>query len=352
MSIVVGRAPARASLLGGGTDLPAYYEKHGGCVVSMAVSLYAYGQASPRANDLELVSLDHSSREVISPAQFARRMSPPIIAEEFLTYQKAVAWHFGIERGRLAAASEVPAGMGLASSASICVALVLAASTFVGEDLDRDAIAETACRIEMKVLGRACGKQDQYASTFGGINAIEFHQDGSVDVTPLNLRPETIQRIESRIMLFTNGARRNAQSVLAEQARRSSSDPETVAALHQLKEMAYEARTMLAAGDADAMGGLLHMAWEAKRHLNSQTHTPEIDRVYAIAREAGAIGGKLAGAGLVGTLLLYCPEESQDEVRRSLASQGWRERIVTIDWSGASLCANIEGPLVLTDGTT
>ncbi len=350
MSIVVGRAPARVSLLGGGTDLPAYYERHGGAVVSMAVSLYAYGQASPRPYDLELVSLDHSSREVITPKQFARRMRPPILAQEFLTYQKAVAWHFGIERGRLAAASEVPAGMGLSTSAAISVALVMAASRFIGEDLDRAAIAETACRIEMKVLGRSCGKQDQYASAYGGVNSLEFFRDGSVEVTPLKLSPQTIATLQSRLMLFTNGARRNAQSVLAEQARRSLSDPETVTALHRIKELAYAARDLLSADEPDAMGQLLHEAWECKRHLNSQTHTPEIDRVYALARDAGAIGGKLAGAGLVGTIMLYCPEESQDEVRRTLASQGWRERKVSIDWGGASLCANIGGPLVLQDG--
>lgn len=348
MSIVVGRAPARVSLLGGGTDLPAYYERHSGAVVSMAVGLYAYGQASPRPYDLELVSLDHSSREVISPQQFARRMRPPILAEEFLTYQKAVAWHFGIERGRLAAASEVPPGVGLASSAAVCTALVVAASRFVGEELDRPTIAETACRIEMKVLGRACGKQDQYAAAFGGINLIEFQRDGQVQVTPLQLNAQTINALQSRMMLFTNGARRNAHTVLAEQARRSSSDPETVAALHELKDYAYAAKDLLLAGEADAMGQLLHGAWEAKRHLNSQTHTPEIDRVYGLARDAGAIGGKLAGAGLVGTLVLYCHDESQDEVRRTLASQGWRERKVSIDWGGASLCANIGGPLVHT----
>lgn len=347
MSIVVGRAPARVSLMGGGTDLPAYYERHGGAVVSMAVSLYAYGQASPRPYDLELVSLDHSSREIVSPQQFARRMRPPILAEEFLTYQKAVAWHFGIERGRLAAASEVPPGAGLASSAAVCVALVMAASRFVGEELDRATIAETACRIEMKVLGRSCGKQDQYAAAYGGVNSIEFFRDGSVEVTPLTLPPDTLAALQARIMLFTNGARRNAQSVLAEQARRSSSDPETVGALHRMKELAYSARDLLIAGDPDAVGALLHEAWDVKRHLNSQVHTPEIDRVYALARDAGAIGGKLVGAGLVGTMALYCREENQEEVRRTLASQGWRERKAPIDWGGASLCANIGGPLVL-----
>jgi D-glycero-alpha-D-manno-heptose-7-phosphate kinase len=202
----------------------------------------------------------------------------------------------------------------------------------------------------MKVLGRSCGKQDQYAASFGGLNHFEFFRDGSVEVAPLQRSPETIGALQSRVMLFTNGARRNAHTVLAEQARRSASDPDTVKALHQLKDYAYAARDLLQAGEPDAVGHLLHEAYEAKRHLNSQTHTPEIDRVYALAREAGALGGKLAGAGLVGTLILYCREESQDEVRQTLGSQGWRERKVALDWGGASLCANIGGPLVLTDG--
>ena len=345
MSVVVGRAPARVSLVGGGTDLPAYYERHGGAVVSLAVSLYSYGQASPRQADLELVSLDQGSREVITPAQFTRRMRPPILAQEFLTYQKAVAWHFGIERGRLAAASEVPAGGGLASSASICVALVMAAARFVGEQMDTAQIAETACRVEMNVLRRPCGKQDQYAAAFGGMNLIEFFRDGSVDVTPLKLSEDTIHALEQRIMLFHNGSRRNSTPVLAEQARRSVADPETVDALGRLKEMAYEMRDVLEAGRLDDVGELLNRAWESKRYLNSQVSTPMIDRCYSLAREAGALGGKLAGAGLAGTLMLYCPASSQDEVRRTLATQGWRERPVGFDWEGAALCAEVGTPL-------
>jgi D-glycero-alpha-D-manno-heptose-7-phosphate kinase len=345
VSIVVGRAPARVSLVGGGTDLPAYFERHGGAVVSIALSLYSYGQASPRQADLELVSLDQGSREIITPAQFTRRMRPPIIAQEFLTYQKAVAWHFGIERGRLAAASEVPVGSGLASSASVCVALVMAAARFVGEPLNRQQVAETACRVEMNVLRRPVGKQDQYAAAYGGLNLYEFFRDGSVDVTPLKVAEETIAGLEQRIMLFGNGARRNSSAVLAEQARRSASDPETVDALHRLKEMSYEMREMLESGKLDDVGALLHRAWESKRYLNSQVSTPTIDRVYSLARQAGALGGKLAGAGLAGTLMLFCPPEAQEEVRQTLASQGWRQRSMGFDWEGATMCAEVGVPI-------
>lgn len=337
MSIIVGRAPARVSLVGGGTDLPAYYERHGGAVVSFSISLYSYAQVSVRPADLELVSLDAGSRELIPSAQLARRSRPPILAEEFLLYQKAVAAHFGVDRARLAASSEVPTGAGLASSGSICVASVQAASRFVGESLSRAEIAETAARIEITLLRRACGKQDQYASAFGGLNMIEFYRDGSVDVTSLRMTDASIAALKSRVLLFHNGSRRSAVGPLQEQTRRSASDPETVRALGRLKELAYQTRDVLEAGAIDEVGPLLHEAWEAKQHLNSQVSSPEIARAYALARSAGALGGKLAGAGVAGTLVLFCLEETQDDVRRILASQGWRERRAGLDLDGVSV---------------
>lgn len=337
MSIVVGRAPARVSLAGGGTDLPAWYTRHGGAVVSFTIGLFAYGQASPRQSDLELLSLDAGSREVVHSGQFERRMRPPILAEDFLLFQKAVAWHFGIERGRIAASSEIPNGAGLGSSGALCVALVQAASAFVGEMMDRNAVAETAASIEMDVLRRSCGKQDQYASAFGGYNLIEFFRDGSVDVTPLKITPEIEEVLQNRILLFGNGARRSAVGPLQEQARRSESDPDTVRALGRIKDLAFEMREVIEGGDFDRVGELLHEGWLAKQHLNSTVSAPEVARLYALAREAGASGGKLAGAGMSGTLVLYCPEETQDEVRGVMASQGWRERRADLDREGAAL---------------
>lgn len=334
---VTGRAPARVSLVGGGTDLPAYYEKHGGAVVSFAIARYAYGHLSPRKSDLELVSLDQKSREIIHAAHLARRLRRPIIAEEFLTYQKAVAVLFGIERARIAAGGDVPIGAGLASSGAICVALVTAATAFLGEEATRYDIAEAAFDVEMRILRRPCGKQDQYASAFGGCNLIEFDRDGSVQVTPLALRPETIRGLEERAMIFSNGSRRSATGPLTEQERRSGSDPDTVHALGRLKDMAYEMRDVLERGDLDRVGTLLDEAWAQKQHLNSQVGTPEIAQAYGAARAAGATGGKLAGAGMGGTLVMWADPYDQDEVRGALSELGWSQRPMTIDWDGAVL---------------
>lgn len=341
MTTIVGRAPARISLAGGGTDLPAYYERHGGAVVSFSIDVFAYGHVSPRAADLKIVSIDAGSRELIPTPQFSRRVRPPILAEEFLLYQKAVAFHFGIERGTIAATSEIPPGAGLGSSGAVCVALVRAASSFVGEDLDRTAMAETAFRIEAHVLRRGCGKQDQYASAFGGLNLIEFFRDGSVDVTPLRVAEQTRRALESRLMVFSNGERRSAVLPLQEQARRSASDPDTVLSLHRLKEYAFAMREVLERGEVDRVGEILDEAWRAKQHLNSTVGAPDVVRTYATARAAGATGGKLSGAGLGGTLVLYCNEERQGDVRRALAGLGWRERLIAIETEGAALCAEV-----------
>lgn len=338
MSTIIGRAPGRVSLAGGGTDLPAYYKRAGGAVVSFAIDRYATAEAAP-ANDLELVSIDSGLQETIPASAFARRVRPPILAEEFLLYQKAVAWHFGIDRGRLAVSSNVPTGAGLASSGSVCVALVVAAGRLVGENLERAQIAEAACTIEMEVLRRACGKQDQYASAYGGLNLIEFFRDGSVDVTPVKATIETRAGLAGRIMLFHNGASRTSVVPLQEQARRSESDPGTVRALDELKDMAYEMREHLEHGRLDDIGHLLHRAWVAKQHLNSTVAAPDIVRAYETALAAGATGGKLSGAGLAGTLTLYCPPERQDEVRAALGLLGWTQREVNVDWEGATVRA-------------
>ena len=342
----IARAPGRISLGGGGTDLPAYYERYGGAVVSLALPTHAYAHVSARASGLELVSLDHGSREVIPAERFARRMRYPFLAEEFLTLQKAVAWHFGLDRARFAASSELPAGGGLGASAAVCVALVAAAAAYLGENVDRTGMAEIAARIEMSVLRRPCGKQDQYTSAFGGLHLYEFSRDGSVAVTPVAVGPDVRRSLEEHLILFSNGGRRNAAGPLAELVRRcTTEDAGTLNALAELKAVAYAVRDALEADDVSAVGSLLDRGWSAKRRLHSQVTSPEIDRAYALAMEAGALGGKLTGAGLAGSMLFVCPPSRQDDLRRVLGSQGWRSEPVRIEDAGASLYEEDSGAL-------
>jgi galactokinase/mevalonate kinase-like predicted kinase len=337
MRIVVARAPGRVSLAGGGTDLPAYYERHGGAVVSFAIPAAATAIVSERSNGLDLVSIDNGVHELISPERYARRMRHPFLAREFLTMQKAVAWHFGLERARVAAASELAAGTGLGSSAAVCAALVAAAGSYVGEPLERRMIAATAARIEMSVLRRPCGKQDPYASAFGGINLIEFGRDGTTLVTPVELPMVRRRDLERHLVLFSNGARRNAAVPLAELARRVPSEKETMIALGELLETAYLLRTAIERGEFRTVGALVDRGWRAKRRLHDQVSTKEIDRIYAMGRDAGAMGGKLLGAGTAGTVLFVCAPERQQDLRQVMGTQGWRASDVSIEDAGATL---------------
>jgi len=349
MRTVVARAPGRVSLAGGGTDIPAYYERHGGAVLSFTIPSSATAVVSERSNGLDLVSLDHGVHELITAERYARRMSHPFLAREFITMQKAVAWHFGLDRARVAAASDVAVGSGLGSSAAVCTALVAAAGAYIGEPMERRMIAATAARIEMSVLRRPCGKQDPYASAFGGINLLEFGRDGTVAVTPVEISPGTQRELERHLMLFSNGARRNAAAPLAELARRIGTDKQTMIALGELLETAYLVRTAVERGELRTVGALVDRGWRAKRRLHGQVSNPEIDRVYAMARAAGALGGKLLGAGLAGAMLFVCAPERQQELRQVMATQGWRADEVTIEDAGATL---IEQPEEEATGTT
>ena len=338
MPTVYARAPGRVSLAGGGTDVPGFYERQGGAVVSAAIPTFASVSVGPCAGALDLVSVDHGSRELIAADRVATRVRFPFLAEEFLTLQKAVAWHFALDRARLATASDLPGGGGLGASAAVCVALVGAAAAYLGEPLDRHGIAEIAARIEMTVLRRPCGKQDQYTSAYGGLNLLEFGRDGTVRVTPIRLGADVSRDVAAHLLLFANGGRRNSAGPLAELARRvAAEDDATIAALTALKSNAYETRAALEAGNVERFGVLVDEGWQAKRLLHSQVTTPEIDRALSLAKTVGAFGGKLTGAGLAGSLLIVAPPAAHQDIRAALATQGWRPKTIAIEQAGLTV---------------
>jgi D-glycero-alpha-D-manno-heptose-7-phosphate kinase len=333
--MVIVRAPVRISFGGGGTDMSSYYTQHGGFVVSTAIARYASVMAYPRGDgEIHITSADYGQHEA-----FRRGDIPPV--NEPLSLPKAAIARFA--RHGLAATgidmlltSEVPPGTGLGSSSAMAVALTRAIAEYTGMALTTNEIAEIACSLEIDYLGMPIGKQDQYASAFGGLNTIEFSTAG-VTVTPLPLPPGTLRALDDRLMLFSTGIQRRSGSLLSRQQANMRDQPEVVEALHRIKQHAYAMCEHLSDGDLDGFGRLLHECWLEKRRLSNGVSSPAIDDCYGAARDAGALGGKITGAGGGGYLLLYVPLSVQPRVRQTLRGRGLREMPFTFDSAGVQV---------------
>jgi D-glycero-alpha-D-manno-heptose-7-phosphate kinase len=333
--MLIARAPLRISLAGGGTDLEAYYGKYGGAVVSLTIDKYFYVFISPSdSGHIQVSSSDYQTF-------YRQRLDESPLWDGDLRLPKAIIKHFGVDAGlSIFLASQVPPGTGLGSSSTVTVALIKALSVLRGERLSRQDIAELACRIEIDELGMPIGKQDQYAAAFGGLNFIQF-TDRGVDVERLELADGVRQALEQRFMLFFTGRSRNSAQILGEQKRSSERNRATVIeALHVIKQGALEVRNDLLQGDLSRIGDCLHRSWLAKRQLAHGISDPWIDQWYEAARSAGATGGKIAGAGGGGFLLLYAEPDCQDLVTDTLQANGLSRMDFRFESGGAMVIMN------------
>jgi D-glycero-alpha-D-manno-heptose-7-phosphate kinase len=330
--MLIARAPMRISLAGGGTDFPAYFREHGGLVVSTSIDRYFY--AFVRLNSGESVQITSSDYRML----FRQRRGEPILWDGDLALPRAFLDHFGIDAGlSIFLASEVPPGTGLGSSSAAAVSLAKALSGLAGMSRTREQLAQLAAHIEIEKLGFPIGYQDQYAAAYGGLNAIYFTRDGVV-VEPLGLPPTVERTLERRLMLFFTGSSRNSAAILREQhAASERGEPAVIASLHRIRESAERTLTLLRSGDLDGYGSLLDQSWQAKKRLAQGVSNPRIDEWYELARQNGAAGGKIAGAGGGGFLLLYCREESQDAVATALERRGLVRMDFAFEQGGAML---------------
>lgn len=333
--MLIARSPVRISLAGGGTDLPAYYLRYGGAVINTAINRYFYVILNVNDSDtLQITSSDYQTFYRHNP-------DTELMSEGSLSLPRAVLHHFGITHGlSMFLASEVPPGTGLGSSSSVTVALVKAVSAACGWTMSKQEIAEEACHIELQKLGMPIGKQDQYASAFGGINYIEFRADG-VEVTPLSLALDTWQRLQRNLMLFFTGSSRNSTEILSKQSRSSrQDDAQVISALHSIKAMTAEVKTCLEQGNLEAFGDLLDQNWQAKKRFAPGVSNAKIDESYAKARAAGALGGKITGAGGGGFLMLYCEERHQPRVTEVLGELSLQRMDFRFDQNGSQVLMN------------
>ncbi len=296
------------SFVGGGTDLPDFCELHGGAVVSTAIDKWIRVIVAPRFDDDLRVS--YSRTETVSTASE--------VEHELVREALRVT---GLPRGLdVVTLADVPSqGTGLGSSSAVTVGLLNALYAYQGVFRSSTDLAEEASRIEIELLAKPIGRQDQYATAHGGFNFIEFiPREGGVRVEPIVSPPKTLERLHRSLMLFYTGRQRAASDVLSQQ-REAVVNGRATAALETMRDLAYELRDALGAGHVDAVGPLLDRNWQLKRSLTDAVSDGQVDDWYGRAREGGASGGKLLGAGAGGFLLFVVPPECQARVRNGLS---------------------------------
>jgi D-glycero-alpha-D-manno-heptose-7-phosphate kinase len=324
--MIITRTPLRISLGGGGTDLPSYYRRSGGLVISAAINKYLFvGINSTFTDDY---FLKYSALERVNSVEDIRH---PIIREAFLLHPIGPA----IE---LVSLADIPAGTGLGSSGAFTVGLLRAIYAHKREAVTPDTVAKEACHIEIDRLKRPVGKQDQYIAAFGGITCFEFRPDETVEVIPLTISSDTLHDLEEHLVMFFTGYSREADDVLAEQKSRSERDDrEMLANLDFVKFIGIESRSALESGDVKTFAGLMNEHWEYKKRRSSSMSNKQIDRCYDVAKASGAIGGKLIGAGAGGFLLFYAKDT--ESLRLAMAEEGLGEVRFHFDHDGASVLA-------------
>lgn len=305
--MIISRTPMRVSFLGGGSDLAVYYGRGFGQVLSTAIDRYIFITVNRKFDDLIRVS--YSKTEMVDHVD---KVEHNIIREAM----KIV----GVERGvDIVYMGDIPlgtAGIGLGSSSSLAVGVLNALYAYVGKHVSAERLAREACEIEIDRLGHPMGKQDQYAAAYGGFNRYRFNKDESVFVDPIIWRRATREALNAKLLMFYTGVERHSSTILADQ---QDGIRDNAGYLDQMVALSETMREMLVKNDLHAVGELLHQGWMGKRKLAPGVTSPRIDELYELARGAGAVGGKILGAGGGGFLMLYAEEADQDRVRQALA---------------------------------
>jgi D-glycero-alpha-D-manno-heptose-7-phosphate kinase len=307
--VIIVQTPLRVSLFGGGTDFPDYYKAEGGCVLTTAIDKYVFVTIKRRFDDK--LRVGYTRTELVDEVS---QIDHELIREAFCLT--------GIRSGvEITTMADIPsAGSGLGSSGAVTVGALHAMHAYQHEMPSAERLAREACQIEIDRLGKPVGVQDQYIAAFGGFRWIEFGQDGSVRVERLPLEPFVERSLNDNLLLFFTGHTRDSSRILSEQ---QANLPDSAPVLNALRDMAREARREIAAGNLDSLGRYLDQAWTLKQRLASRISNSSIDDLYETARRAGALGGKITGAGGGGFLLLYCANGQRQAVREAL--RGLRE---------------------------
>jgi D-glycero-alpha-D-manno-heptose-7-phosphate kinase len=327
--MIITRAPLRIPLGGGGTDLPSYYSRRGGALISAALNRYIYVTVNRRFE--KEIRVSYSQTEIVDSVDAIKHG----IVRECLRFT-GISDHIEITT-----VADIPGNTGMGSSSAFTVALLLALHAFKREHLPSQQLAEEAYHIERDILGEPVGKQDQYLAAFGGVTTMDIAPDGVVKVGSLSFDENVLDNFESNLLLFYTGVRRSASDILKSQdTRAQESESDVLSRLDRIKEIGFEIRAAILAGDVRRFGELMDVHWQTKKQLSGKISSSDVDRWYDLARGSGAAGGKLMGAGGGGFLLFYCDQDKK-LLRQKMAEQKLREVKFHIDWDGAKVIANL-----------
>ena len=327
--MIITRTPFRITLGGGGTDLPAYYSKYGGFIFAAGINKYMFINVNRPIVD-DLVRVKYTKSEIVDHTDQLQHE----IAREALKMM-------GIERAiEIISIADIPAGTGLGSSSCYAVGLLNALHTMKRDYITLQEIAEEACRLEIEILNKPIGKQDQYMAGFGGLTVLDIQKEGIVHVRKANVSNATIDDLNRNMLIFYTRTSRSADEILSEQSKGAKEEKKNVInSMHYIKELGYKILDAVESGNITDVGLMFDQHWQYKKRISARMTNPHFDRIYEIAKENGALGGKISGAGGGGFFLFYV-EEKQGKFREEMKKLGLREMRFRFDFEGTKVLVN------------
>lgn len=327
--MIITRSPFRVTLGGGGTDLHSYYSKYGGFIFSITLDKYMFLYVNRPVVD-KLIRIKYSKSETVNELKNVKH-----------DIAKACLQKLGITDSiEVTSMADIPSGSGLGSSSCYTVGLLNALHALKRDYISLHDLAEEACEIEIDMLKKPMGKQDQYLAVYGGFTVLEIARDGGVEVTRAEIKSSTIDDLRRNLLMFYTGHQRVNKKILGEQDKSTKEkDKQVLESLHYIKESGYKILEIVENGSITDLGIMFDEHWKYKKRLAKGITNPEFDKIYNIAKKNGAIGGKISGAGGGGFFTFYC-EENQNRLRSAMQENGLKEMRFDFDYEGTKILVN------------
>ena len=328
--MIITRTPFRITFGGGGTDLPSFYKEYGGFIFGAAIDKYMF------------ISVNRPIVDNLVRVKYSKSETTESIHEVNHELARECCRIMGIEKAiEIVSMADIPAGTGLGSSSSYTVGLLNALHNMSRNYFSLKELAEQACTVEIDIIGKPIGKQDQYIAVFGGLTVLEIDKNGEVEVRSAKVNAETLENLENNVLLFYEGTSRDTNEILSEQSDKiGKKEEDTVSSMLFIKGIGKQILEAIEEGNVRRFGELLHEHWLAKKKISSKMTNPRIDDLYEIARENGCLGGKIMGAGGGGFFMFYCENSDKCKLRKVMGEKGLKELKYSFAMEGSQVLAH------------